>query len=248
MNASTRIRLAVAIALIALVACKDDPVQRQTVDIGGGTKHDAGSGVTEDSGTLDASQGLDEDGGGAGPGGLVPGECLNVVAMNVINEDISADGVYNAITIPTDLAVTRVVGTWKASCLQPTIDIEMSEGSCPIGRRHKLVFSFEANAIEQGRVHLGENTLTADAKTVGIGVTYTRPTTLKPSGEFGTCPGVSGTIAIRGKPSVQVGSRLQGMFQVVLPPCDGGKGIPQSIIGTFNVKLVRGLAEVCPDP
>ena len=234
-------------ALIALVACTDNAVSAPPVGSVSLPKHDAGPGGIEDSGIPDASQGLDEDGGGDGPGGLAPGECLNVSVANVINDE-SVAGYDNAITAPADLKVTRVVATWKASCAKPTIDIEMSEGSCPLGRRHKLVFSFEAKAIDSGKVHLGENTLTADSGATGIGVTYTRPSTLKPSGEFGTCPGASGKIEIRGTPSTKAGSGLQGLFQMVLAPCDGGKETAPSITGTFNVKLVRGLADVCPGP
>ena len=246
MMISKRIWLAAALALIALVACKDDVSEPP----GGKVslpKRDAGREVIEDSGILDASRGVDEDGGGDGPGGLVAGECLNVSVANVINEE-SETGYDNAITAPADLGVTRVVATWKAGCAQPKIDIEMSEGSCPFGMRHNLVFSFDANAIDSGKVHLGENTLTADSETVGIGVSYTRPSLLRPSGKFGTCPGASGKIAFRGKPSTKAGSRLQGLFQMELAPCDGGTEPAPSITGTFNVKLVRGLEEVCPSP
>jgi hypothetical protein len=248
MHRTTWFRLVAVVAACGLYACKSDPKLPPAAGSGGGHKRDSGNDLA-DASARDSGPGLDEDGGSAAASGLAPGECKNVDAVNFIGEDRPPDGFFNAITSPTDFSVTRVVGTWEDSCVQPTIRLEMSGGSCPRGAPHKLVLWLDAKAIDAGRIMIGQNTLAPEPTPGDLRVRYTRPATVPQAGEYGTCAGVVGTLSMAGALGTAAKTKLQGSFQFELPHCDGGDGgtlAPQSVYGTFNVVLRRGETDVCP--
>ena len=253
MRGTTSIAVTAILTFVELSACKSNP--KLPPPIGGHKQadvYDAGNFAPFDAGPIDAGPVTDEDGGSDSLGHLTAGECHNVDPVHFINEDTSADGLSNATVSPTDFSVTRVVGTWEASCVEPTLRIEMSDGACPDGKEHKLVFWINTTAIEKGRIRIGQNILSSEQTDAGpvlpdLRVRYTRPASFPPAGDYGTCGDVTGELSLIGTVATTAHTKLQGSFQLLLPPCDGGTGEAQSVIGTFQVELARGRAEVCPD-
>jgi hypothetical protein len=187
----------------------------------------------------------DEDGGRAAAAPVLPNECLNVPASPA-GVDLLTSDLVNAIGAPSDFAATRLVAAWEASCAKPTIRIAMSDGACPSGHGHELSFSLAAAALDAGTIHGGLNTIVADPSPDQIAIRYARPNHLDPNGTWGTCNGASGTLDLLGELATKAGTVFQGRFDLLLTACDGSTNGPESVSGTFNASLRRGVKDVCP--
>ncbi|MFI5307921.1 MAG: hypothetical protein ACHQ53_11235 [Polyangiales bacterium] len=187
----------------------------------------------------------DEDAGHAVAAPALANECVNVPATPA-GADLPTSDFVNAIGMPTDFAVTRVVASWEASCARPTLRIAMSDGACPSGHGHELSFSLDALALDAGTIHGGLNTVVGDPTPDQIAIRYVRPNHLDPTGTWGTCNDASGTLDLLGDLATTAGTVFQGRFDLLLTACDGSTNLPQSVSGTFNVSLRRGVKDVCP--
>jgi hypothetical protein len=162
-------------------------------------------------------------------------------------EDAPPGTFYNAIETPSDLEVTRVVSTWEVGCAQPTLRIVLSDGECPDGQGHELVFLLGVEEIESGVLAMGQNPLMEEPAVQGLSLRYRRPGRLSPTGQWGTCAGVEGSVDLLGPLRLERGEVLQSRFFMDLTACDGSANGPQAIAGTFEVTLRRGLQDACPD-
>jgi hypothetical protein len=246
-----------AVFLLALLAgvllldCKKDSPSAPLAP-GGGYMGASSTGPKRDSGS-GASTAPDEDAGGSTTlsGSELLIECVNVTPTNFVGEDTPAGKFVNAITMPTDFSVSRVLTTWEASCAQPTVRVEMSDGACPMGKGHTLVFRFDASAIAAHTIKIGLNAIVSDPGSDGIPIRYTRPLGLAPNGTWGTCadaagPQPDGTLDLIGVVDTKKGTTLEGRFDLDLGPCDGSAEPKQMVSGTFSALLRRGLTDVCP--
>jgi len=132
-----------------------------------------------------------------GDGGIVPlaQECKNVPVVSVVETDTPDAILVNAITAPTGFKVSRVLSSWEPSCVTPTIQIAMSDGSCPSGNGHELRFLISALDIASGTVKQGLNSLVAEPDSQGIRVRYVRSDDVEPEGVWGSCTGAMGMIS-----------------------------------------------------
>jgi hypothetical protein len=190
------------------------------------------------------------DGGLLG-GGVVRGECTNIEPAAYMSD--TTLGAFNtAIGKPTDFVVTRVLATWDPDCAQPSILIALSDGRCPDGGGHELRFYFDAASTADGGIILGVNTITPEPSTPKDGdqppirVRYYRPSTLEPSGNWGTCSNASGMVNLRDDIDVNKPGELQGSFDLELTACGTETTGTQHVIGTFNVMNRRKLTDACP--
>lgn len=207
-----------------------------------GPHHEAGA--DEDAGVTDPGPAVLADAGGFDP---VPTECENVTPANPA--DVGPDGtLFDAVSSPADLGVTRVEATWDGDCVRPTIRVTLSDGRCPLGNGHEVEFRFDAGAIASGKLSRGVHYLEPEPGNVDIRVRYRRPTSLDPvgAGAWGTCLGVVGTLDLPIAPGVDERDELRGRFQMELAPCDSLALATRSVNGTFDVTLRRGLGDVCP--
>jgi hypothetical protein len=213
---------------------------------GGGSGN--GPGEDEDAGAL-ADAGL--DGGrsvSADAGSVLGSECQDTEAAMFMGEDPSVEPIATT-TAPSDFLVTRVQAAWDTDCDRPAFRIELSDGHCPIGRGHTLVFWFDASAIDRDELRVGLNQIVPEGDSDVVSIRYVRPSRLGPSGEWGTCEGASGTLLLRGdEPSTSVEfTKWVGNFSLDLTACGGGAAGRQQVVGTFNTTMRRTLADVCPD-
>jgi hypothetical protein len=152
---------------------------------------------------------------------------------------------FNIVTAPLDLAVTRASATWDTNCSEPTLLVQLSSGDCPDGDGHEITFFVEAEGADDSTLVLGQNVIMEDPAG-RIHVRYTRPSRLEPSGEWGTCDGVMGTLDLLYGLEFVKGRRLQGNFTIDLPRCDDGEPSVQTIVGELNVEIPESLGVVCP--
>ena len=127
------------------------------------------------------------------------GECHAVSPSDyaATNNGVASDGTLRTgISLPGDFQVTRAEATWQDGCAPPTILVELSDGNCPFGGAQRLDILLQADAIDGATPTIlsGLNTLTAEPDSNGITVRYTRPKRLTPSGTFGSCSGMPGSI------------------------------------------------------
>lgn len=122
----------------------------------------------------------------------------------------------------------------------------MSEGACAADEDHELVFNFDAAAIDSGSLALGLNIVVAEPSASGLVIRYRRPTPLVPNGVFGSCDGVVGTLDFVGELDTDVGTKLKGRFDLMLPSCDASDAAEQSVTGTFDTEIRRSLSDACP--
>jgi hypothetical protein len=195
----------------------------------------------------DAGPDTSPDSGALGPdGGLqLRSECEEITPVPFIGEDVG-DAYANAIEMPDDLLASRIVATWAGGCEPAQIRIEMSDGDCPAGDGHQLTFLLDALAIQNGTLGTGIHDVVPENTGSPIQVRYLRTARFEPSGEWGSCEGVTGTLSIRGEPGVRKLDTLQALFEMKLAPCDGSTQPAQTVRGTFNVELQRSLDTVCP--
>jgi hypothetical protein len=209
---------------------------------GVGTPSDAGP--KDSGGPVDASFSIDAS--------TITGECANVDPGDYLaaNGGLASDGtVLTGASAPSDFMITRAVGTWETSCIDPTIVIELSDGKCPDGKDHKRQILLSADAIDGATptILIGQNVLQADPEeTNGIRVQYVRPKPLTPRGTWGSCTGMPGSIDFISEPTTTKLSHLTGRFTLDLSACDGSSNADEFLNGTFNVILRRGREDVCP--
>jgi hypothetical protein len=239
-------------AFVLLVDCKKEGPSAPLAP-GGGYMGPTSTGPKRDSGSGSAGATGDEDAGSAtmlsGKPLLI--ECVNVTPTSFVGEDTPAGKFVNAITMPADFSVSRVLTTWEKDCAQPTVRVEMTDGACPNGKDHSLVFRFDANAIAAHTIKIGLNSIVSDPGSGGIPISYVRPISLAPSGTWGTCPDAAGpqpdgTLDLIGVVDTKAGTTLEGRFDLDLGPCDGSAEPKQMVAGTFSALLRRGLKDVCP--
>jgi hypothetical protein len=177
-----------------------------------------------------------------------PKECREVVVAPYAGLNPRTGRYTNATNEPSDLRVTRVLGTWEPTCGRPTIRLEMSDGDCPDGDGHVLEFFFTAAGIDTGTIVAGLNPLEAATENPDISVRYVRPGPLEPSGVWGNCVGPSGAIDLVAPLGTDAFDWFQGSFRLQLSPCDGSDNGIQQLDGSFDIQIRRGLDDVCPTP
>ena len=168
--------VSVALLVVAL-GCKKDRDTPPAAPTGGGSKPPTSSGTGKDGGTKPVvrDSGAEFDGGfdgGISTSGAKLNECMKVSPAAFLNGDISPDGLLNGISAPTDFKVTRVVATWRTSCVEPTLLIEMSEGDCSNPEEHRLQIQLDVDAIDSGRLAPGFNTLSPEPEDSGARFLY----------------------------------------------------------------------------
>lgn len=208
--------------------------------IGGGDDDAGGATSDEDAGSMPPPAAAD---GGDGEFDVLPGECDPVDLTS-----IGGDGTINEVSLPVDFTVTRVESTWEGGCRNPTVRVTLSDGDCPHGNGHELVFSFEAEALDPERLLItgGQNAIRPEPDDVGLRIRYRRPDLLDPTGEWGTCTDAEGFVNFLEIPSARRNDSLVATFQVDLTPCADGTEGTQMLVGEFNASLQRGLTDVCP--
>jgi hypothetical protein len=234
------------LALAPSFACDDEetppPAQPGSHPIG---KPSSGGDAGRD---LPTGGGGDDRDGGAPAPVAPPRECREVEVAPYAGLDPSTGRFTNATNEPSDLDVTRVLGTWEPACGRPTIRLEMSDGECPDGDGHVLQFYFAATAIETGMIVAGSNPLVPETENSDIRVRYIRPSGLEPSGVWGNCDGPSGAIDLVAPLGTDAFDWFQGEFRLQLSPCDGSDNGIQQLDGSFDIQIRRGLDDVCPPP
>lgn len=147
------------------------------------------------------------------------------------------------IAMPTDFTPTHVAATWLHGCDMPTVLIALSEGGCPDGRGHELVFNIEPAAIDDGLLLLGNNPL---ATTLGgFAVRYRRAAPVMPTGEWGNCSSAGGSFDLdRFAPATP--GQISMRFNMSLTDCTGSATAAYQVSGNIDVPLARGLATLCP--
>lgn len=255
---------ALALSSGPFYACGDDEPSAAPPGTAGAGARDARDGggrpvpiPRRDSGMNDPDSGDDDSGtagtsgaaGSAGAGGTTApmvGECENFDPAKFVGGDPTVDVIASSAQ-PMDFEITRAVATWEPDCTEPTIRVDLSDGSCPNGKGHQLTFWFAAEAIDSRAIFLGLNSVLPEPDNGGVKIRYTRPTRLSPTGVWGTCPLATATLNFVGEmPSTDQFSRLQiSQFFLELTACDGANA-PIIVEGSFNVKLQRGLREACP--
>ena len=217
-----------------------------------------GGSVSTRGGSTPADAGVTADGGHPGDGGKADGgskglagtECVDVPPTTFMGEDTPMGQFFNAISSPADFSVTRVKTSWDKDCTTPTIRIEMSDGSCPSGSGHALVFSLDADSIKNSAIRLGQNSIAdaaePDGGAAGIEVRYVRPLRLNPHGTWGSCGAASGTVDLIGDLDTIAGTMLNGRFDMELASCDMTPQPLQTLVGSFSVVLRQGESEACP--
>lgn len=187
----------------------------------------------------------DMDGGSTSDAGdgPMPFECTRIEPVVFNTDEVPT---VTATALPTDFKVTRQVARFIGSCPNPSLIVELSNGICPNGQGHELVFSFPVNSLADGAIGFGPNDIAPD--TVGsIRVRYTRPASWSARGEYGTCDGSTGTLTFYDPPDVSRPMNLRATYDMRLTPCDGSTSNPeQHLWGYFDVRVRRDLADACP--
>jgi hypothetical protein len=238
---------------VSVQACGDDEgPARPGVSVGEGTDGGRDSGIIRP--IFPTGDGGDDDDGGedvdpnsdAGDSGspAAPTRCHNVEPVPPATDpDPSMN--FNMVTAPSDLTVTRAAATWDVNCMDPTLRVSLSSGSCPNGDGHEVTFFVPAEGVEDSTVVLGQNVIMTDSPG-RIRVRYTRPGRVNPDGEWGSCDGVVGTLDLIRQLDLIEGRRLEGDFQIDLTRCDDGAPSIQVLEGSFNVEIPASLEDICP--
>jgi hypothetical protein len=235
-----RMRISLLLLAVVLSACSDDDSKAPLTPAGGGShtidemKRDSGANVDD----MDAGSTPD---GGDGP---MPFECTRIEPLMIASDEVPG---RTATTTPLDFKVTRQVATWRGDCPSPSLVIELSNGVCPNGQGHELVFWLPASSIADGRIGLGLNEIDPDAVSAdGIRVRYARPDRYSPVGVYGSCDGSFGTISFYDAPDIARPMNLRASYELTLTACDDKRNPPQVVAGYFDVRVRRELSRVCP--
>lgn len=232
--------------MLWLGACSDDSGSDAPLAPGGGTSTTRSGGSTP---PADAGGGTDDEDAGSDDGPVDPviaRECMAVDPVDFMGEDMPLDGsFYNTVTLPDDFTVTRVETTWGEDCATPTIRLLMSTGRCSQPGDHVLEIAMEADAIDRRDLVVGQNVVQPAPADRGLQVRYTRPSGRSPSGTWGNCEGADGSVDFIAL-GTDARDDLQAQFQFLLTPCDDETAGTQSVQGTFDVVLRRGVDDACP--
>jgi hypothetical protein len=209
-----------------------------------------GSGGDQEDGGRDDEDGGGETGGTSGNGGIGGGMDMGSRCRDVdpLPPGTDPDPVMlaNAVTMPIDLEVTRAEAAWEEGCVQPSLRVTVSDGSCPDGDGHQLTFFLPADGVEESTLFIGQNLIVPEPAAGVIRVRYTRPNRIDPSGVWGTCAGSHGTLDIVGELELIQGRILQANYTLDLTPCDDGDESVQQVMGSFRVEIPASLSQVCP--
>ena len=235
------------IAVGVLSACGDDASHAPLSRGGRGpeiirvAQPDGGENVNEDDAGSTPDAGPKPDAGGDG---RLPLECMRTTAMRITSDEMP---VATAIESPSDFFVTRQAATWNGNCASPLLVIELSNGVCPNGAGHELEFTLPANAIADGQIGFGLNTIGPELDTTdSIRVRYTRPQPYAPVGVYGTCEAGGGQISFFEVPDITRAMNIQARFELVLEACDGKPNPAQVVSGYVDVRVRRSLTDYCP--
>lgn len=257
MGSATRWWVWVGLGLLALLGCGEE--QRAAPPPGRGSGGVPDSGGRADAGAapmMPRDSGIPADGGPAQDSGMdvsdagsapLAIECSTFRPAMFVAEDPAIEPVASS-TEPSDFHITRALIAWDSDCSDPGLRIELSDGRCPDGAGHTLVFWLDAAAIEDQTLVLGQNPIEPESEEGAIQVRYIRPARLSPSGEWGNCADASGFLNLRGEPpDTNAFTQWRGTFQLDLTRCEGADPSTQRIIGTFNLQTRRALQDVCPN-
>jgi hypothetical protein len=236
-----------AAALGLLLGCREKEPSAPRPPSTGGTA--ATSGGVDPRPQRDSGAGDDRDAGGdRTDGGVLPSECREIPVVQVPESEIDSD-TEASTTSPLDFEVSRLVGAWQGGCREPEFRVELSGGGCPGGNGHALTFLFDGAALRDGAIRLGLNSILPEPNDTGVRIRYVRPSRLDPEGEWGTCTAASGDIDLLGTaPSSEEGTRLEARFSLDLTACNDSTEGLQTLRGTFDVLMRRGLEDICPTP
>jgi hypothetical protein len=234
-------RISLLLLAVVLSACGDDE-SKVPLSPGGGPSHSVGETRPDSGGNVDdMDAGSTPDGGGDGP---MPFECERIDAVMSASDEVPA---VTSITTPLDFHVTRQVATWSGDCPSPSLVIKLSNGICPDGQGHELVFWFPASSIADGKIGLGLNPIDPDSISLdGIRVRYTRPNRYSPIGTYGTCDGSFGMISFYDAPDITRAMNLRASYELNLTACDDKRNPAQMVAGYFDVRVRRDFESVCP--
>jgi hypothetical protein len=236
------VRMRISLLLLAVVvsACSSNSSDARFSPAGGGshtvveTRPDSGANVD------DTDAGSTPD-GGEGP---LPFECTRIDPVTITSDEVTS---VTSTSSPVDFNITRQVATWRGDCPSPSLVVELSNGICPNGQGHELVFWFPSSSIADGQIAAGLNEINPDAIVGdGIRVRYTRPDHYSPVGTYGTCDGASGTISFYDAPDISRAMDLSARYELNLTACDDKLNPAQLVAGYFKVRVRRTLASVCP--
>lgn len=225
---------------VLAVACGDERTAPPPPPPGGGTggiggiPFGGGHHTTKDAGTADAGPDAGENLSGV----FTLGECV---------DDTDFSTTSNTLFMPTDLQLTRGYAHWIGSCGDAVLEIGLSDGDCPEGDGHELIFQIDADAITNDTLFIpGGNQLVTERPDVPISVRYVRPSDLTPTGLWGTCTGVSGELLIETLDTTK-DTILKADFVMNLANCTTTT-LPTAftVNGSFSLQLARGLNQVCP--
>lgn len=231
--------LLIAVALSS--ACGDDESHAPLAPGGGGPPQGGGTSTPDGGDTVD-----DKDAGGTRDAGMSSGlsECARIDPLFFTSDEVPT---VTATESPADFRITRQVGTWRDKCDAPTLVIKLSNGICPNGQGHELEFAFPANAIADGTIIFGLNTILPELDSPhGIRVRYTRPDRYAPAGLYGTCEGASGSITFYNPPDISRTMHLRARYVLMLTSCDKKPNPIQEVAGYFDVLVRRTLSDYCP--
>jgi hypothetical protein len=233
-------RISLLLLAVVLSACGDGG-SKVPLSPGGGGAHQVGVDHPDSGGNVDEMDAGSTPDAGDGP---LPYECTRIDALMYTAADEVPD--VTATLAPTDFKVTREVATWSGDCPSPSMEIALSNGICPSGQGHELVFWLPANSIADGTIALGLNQVEVEPSFNGIRVRYTRPEHYSAEGTYGACSGSAfGMINFFDPPDTTRAEDLRATYDLTLAPCDG-KGNPLiEVSGVFNVRVRRTLAMVC---
>ncbi len=191
----------------------------------------------------------DEDGGEAPRDAAADADTpfMSGFALGECVDETDLPSATNQVFMPSDFPVTRGFAHWIGTCGDPVLQIGLSNGNCPNGGGHELVIEIDADAIGDGTLFIpGGNQVSEERPDRPIRIRYVRPTSLTPAGTWGTCAGVFGEIIVEAL-DVTDDAALRAELGLTLAACNTSTTPTTfALVGSFNLKLERGLSEVCP--
>lgn len=230
--------LVVAVGSFAAVSCSDDRDDVPAASQSGGPN------VTEQDKDAAAD---DRDAGARDAGSSVDAAVPSTTSCTLAT--LATDGTTSLPVQPADFDVTRQAQTWTidTGCTAPSFSVQLSGGRCPDGDGHELTMTFDVNAIEDGAIHTGNNTVSSDADSLGLSIRYVRPASLSPSGVWGSCTGASGTVIFGDTATPRSGVTLSARYELNLTACDGSSHEALLVTGNFELLVRNSLERFCPD-
>ena len=148
---------------------------------------------------------------------------------------------------PVAFPVMAAFTTWdSARCLDPTLLVGLTTGTCVPANGEQLLFAIDRAAIEGMVVRVGTNIVDPETGFDDpITVRFYAPRTGGAVDEWGTCAGSSGTITFEDVGAV-VGERILGSYSLTLTDCrEPIDQPPIDVSGTFDVTIAIPFEDVC---